>query len=156
MTGDGSGLKLVERAFAAGGFGKSIGQTLGLSGTEAASGQVTLSGSPSEDHYNPLGTVQGDYLATMLDGAMALAVQTVLPAGTPYSTTDLHVTYLRPLTAKSGPVSATGQVVHVSGSLASASARLVGPNEELYAHAVATFAIRRDRAAPSTSNPDNG
>jgi uncharacterized protein (TIGR00369 family) len=88
------------------------------------------------------GSVHGGYMATMLDAAMALALQTVIPAGTRYSTTDLRVTYVRALTKEVGRVRAEGTVLHVGRSLAVAEAKLLDANDRLYAHGTATLRIQ--------------
>lgn len=136
-----SGLELVQRAFAAGGFARGIGRTLGIKGESAEAGKVVLVGSPNEDHYNPLGTVHGGYAATMLDGAIALAVQTSLPAGTPYATLDLKVTYIRAMTATSGPIRAEGRIIHMGRRMAATEATLTDKDGKLCAHATATCMI---------------
>lgn len=142
-TGDAerSGLKLVQQAFAAGGFARGIGRTLGIKGESAERGKVVLVGSPNEDHYNPLGTVHGGYAATMLDGAIALAVQTSLPAGTPYATLDLKVTYIRAMTSASGPIRAEGRIIHMGRRMAATEATLTDKDGKLCAHATATCMI---------------
>lgn len=136
-----SGLDQIRQAFAAGGFARGIGRTLGLAGESAETGLVVLTGCPNEDHYNPLGTVHGGYAATMLDGAIALAVHTALPAGTGYSTLDLKVTYLRPMTAASSPVRAEGRIVHLGRRVAAADGRLTDREGRLCAVASATIMI---------------
>jgi uncharacterized protein (TIGR00369 family) len=136
-----TGLDQIRAAFAAGGFARGIGRTLGLAGESAEAGLVVLIGNPTEDHYNPLGTVHGGYAATMLDGAIALAVHTSLPAGTGYSTLDLKVTYLRPMTAASGPIRAEGRIVHLGRRVAAADGRLTDREGRLCAIASATIVI---------------
>ena len=41
--------------------------------------------------FNPIGSVHGGIAATVLDSRMGCAVQTTLPAGTGYTTSDLQV-----------------------------------------------------------------
>lgn len=147
-----TGLAMIQGVFAAGGFKRGLGSTLGITGREASEGRVVLVGSPNEDHYNPLGSVHGGYAATMLDAAVALALQTLLPTGTAYATTDLNITYLRPLTADSGPVRAEGAIIHSSRSMALGEARVFDREDRLCAHAKATFSIKRSAAGePSAS-----
>lgn len=147
-----TGLAMIQGVFAAGGFKRGLGSTLGITGREASEGRVVLVGSPNEDHYNPLGSVHGGYAATMLDAAVALALQTLLPTGTAYATTDLNITYLRPLTADSGPVRAEGAIIHAGRSMALGEARVFDREDRLCAHAKATFVIRRSAAGePSPS-----
>jgi uncharacterized protein (TIGR00369 family) len=136
-----SGLEALQKAFAAGGFGRGIGRTLGLTGTSVELGRVTLQGHPTPDHYNPAGAVHGGYVATLLDGAIALAVYSTLAADTSYSTLDLKITYLRPLTEHSGPVTAEAGVIHSGRTVAMAEARLLDKDDKLCAHAIGTCII---------------
>jgi uncharacterized protein (TIGR00369 family) len=138
-----SGLESVRRVFAMDGAARGIGRTMSIKGILAEPGTVTLQGSPTEDHYSPLGTVHGGYAATLLDAAIGLAVQTTLPAGTGYATVDLKVTYLRSMTQDSGPVVATGKVIHCGKRMAASEATLFDRDGKLCAHATATCAIFR-------------
>ncbi len=142
-----SAVAQLNRIFAAGGFARGIGRTLGIRGLNAEPGRVQLEGSPNEDHYNPLGAVHGGYIATMLDAAVALAVQTVLPSGTAYATTDLHITYLRALTTASGPVRAEGTIVHQGRRAVLGEARLFDRDGRLCAHATANCAVLAQASA---------
>jgi uncharacterized protein (TIGR00369 family) len=75
--------------------------------------------------YNPIGAVHGGVAATLLDSCMGCAVHTTLDAGVAYTTTDLHVRYVRAMTAATGRVLAIGQVVHPGRRMVTAEARLV-------------------------------
>ncbi len=79
---------------------------------------------PAAWMYNPIGSVHGGIAATILDSCMGCAVQTVLPAGTAYTTSDLQVRYLRGMSATTGRVLAEGTVVHAGRKQAVASGRL--------------------------------
>jgi len=138
-----AGLMLIRSAFARGGFGKGIGRTLGLTGISADPGAVVLAGDPSEDHLNPLGTVHGGYVATLLDGAMALALQTCLDPGTPYATADLNINYLRAVQPNAGAVRAEGRVIDIGRTRALAEARLIGTDGRMHAFASGSFSVRR-------------
>lgn len=141
MTVDKSGLVLVERLFAAGPSLRGIGKTMNFAGHSAELGHVVMHGNPTEDHYNPLGTVHGGYAATLLDGALALAVQTTLDANSGYATLDLKVTYLRALTKDSGPVLVDAKVIHRGTRVVASEASLFDCKNKLCAHATATFMI---------------
>jgi uncharacterized protein (TIGR00369 family) len=136
-----SGLAFLQKVAEAGGLGEGIGQTLGLSIDAVEDGQVSLSGAPGKEHANPMGSVHGGYLATLLDGAMALAVQTRFLMGTRYATTDLNVSYLKAAVPGGGTVRCVGKVIHRGGTLALAEARITSDDGTLHAHATATFAI---------------
>jgi uncharacterized protein (TIGR00369 family) len=98
-------------------------------------------GRPRLHHCNPLGTVHGGWFATLLDSAVGCAVHTTLPAGKAYTTAELKINIVRPLTDKVPLVRAVGTVIHVGGRMATADGRLTGPDGKLYAHASTTCFI---------------
>ena len=85
---------------------------LGIWITEVSEGRVVFAAEPSEYHYNPLGTVHGGVMATLLDSALGCAVQSMLPAGTSYTTLELKVNYLRPITEKTGTIYTEGKIIY--------------------------------------------
>ena len=121
---------------------------LGISITEVSEGRVVFTTEPSEYHYNPLGTVHGGVMATLLDSALGCAVQSTLPAGTSYTTLELKVNYLRPVTTKTGTIYAEGKIIYVGGRIATAEGRLTDAEGKLYAHGTTTCIIMR----PSSLN----
>jgi uncharacterized protein (TIGR00369 family) len=62
----------------------------------------------------------------------------VQPAGRGYTTAELGVNFVRGLSPKVARVRAEGRVIHSGKQLATAEARLVGPDGTLYAHATTT------------------
>ena len=72
---------------------------------------------------------------------MSCAVQTTLKRGFAYTTGELKVNLVRPLTDKIGPVRAEGKVIHPGRQLATAEGRIFGPDGKLYAHGTTTCAI---------------
>jgi uncharacterized protein (TIGR00369 family) len=102
-----------------------IAELLGFEFREVARGRVSLAMTPQEKHYNPIGMVHGGVTATLLDTVMACALHTVLPQGAAYSTLDISVRYLRPVNLQTGPVVATGTLVHNGRRTATAEATLV-------------------------------
>ena len=109
---------------------------------ELEEGRVVFTGTPGERHYNPIGSVHGGYAATLLDSAMGCAVHTTLPAGVGYTTLDLQVRYIRPMTAQTGEVRAEGTVVHAGRRQAVAEGRLVSAVDgKLLAHGTTTCLI---------------
>ena len=116
---------------------------MGIWITEVSEGRVVFAAEPGEYHYNPLGTVHGGVMATLLDSALGCAVQSLLPAGTSYTTLELKVNYLRPVTTKTGMVYAEGKIIHLGGRIATAEARLTDAAGKLYAHGTTTCIILR-------------
>jgi len=68
-------------------------------------------------------------------------VQTMLPAGTGYTTVELHVNMLRPVTMQTGTLRCEGEIIHSGRRMATAQARLVDAGGKLYAHGTATCLI---------------
>ncbi|BCY13715.1 PaaI family thioesterase [Actinoplanes sp. L3-i22] len=104
-------------------------------------GSVTITLTPQEFHYNPIGTVHGGVIATLLDTAAACSVQTTLPAGIGYTSMDLNVKFLRPVTIDTGLITCTGTVLQQGRRTALAEARLTDARGKLIAHATSTCLI---------------
>lgn len=85
--------------------------------------------------------MHGGYAATILDAALALAVQSTLPLDRSYSTIDLKVTYLRPTTADSAPLIAEGRTLHEGRRIVACEGRLTDREGKLCAHATATYMV---------------
>ena len=66
---------------------------------------------PDESLENTIGLLHGATAAALADTAMGCAIATMQPAGQTSVTLDLKLTYLRPLSVRSGTVSAEGKVV---------------------------------------------
>ena len=105
-------------------------------------GRVIFAVTPAEWMYNPIGSVHGGVAATLLDSSLGCAIHTLLGAGQRYTTTDLHVRYLRALSAGSGRVLADSRVVHSGRKLATADGRLYAEaDEKLFATATTSCLI---------------
>ncbi|MEJ8859304.1 PaaI family thioesterase [Variovorax robiniae] len=112
-----------------------IAKTLEFTIIEARPGVAIFQGTPLPQHLNPLGTIHGGWVATMLDSALGCSVHTMMPPGRGYTTAELGVNYVKGLTPKIERVRAEGKVIHCGKQLATAEARLFGPDGTLYAHA---------------------
>jgi uncharacterized protein (TIGR00369 family) len=115
-----------------------IGGTLDFTLVEVSAGRAVFQGQPQFRHYNPLGTVHGGWFATLLDSALGCAVHSTLDAGRGYTTAELKINIVRPLSDKVPLVRAEGQVIHLGRRMATADARLTGPDGKLYAHGSTT------------------
>jgi uncharacterized protein (TIGR00369 family) len=118
-----------------------IAHTLHFMLVAAERGRAVFQGTPRPEHLNPMGTVHGGWFATLLDSALGCAVHTMMPAGRGYTTAELGVNLVRAITPKVPRVRAEGQVVHAGRQLATATARLVGPDGTLYAHGSTTCLV---------------
>jgi uncharacterized protein (TIGR00369 family) len=116
-------------------------QMLGITGFAAAEGGVTVRLVPQEFHYNPLGSVHGGVISALLDTAAACSVHSTLPTGVGYTSLDLSVKFLRPVTLALGEIVATGAVLQRGRRTALAEARLTDAAGKLLAHATSTCMI---------------
>lgn len=136
-----SGLEVFEAIFAGDLPSPPIGETLDFIPVQMAHGVAVFQGKPMLRHYNPLGTVHGGWFCTLLDSALGCAVHTTLPAGKGYTTLEIKVNMVRPLTNAVPLVRAEGQVIHAGKQVATAEGRIVGPDGKIYAHATTTCLI---------------
>lgn len=136
-----SGLEVMQRLLADGLPHLHISETLDFALVEVDAGRAVFQGTPQLKHYNPIGGVHGGWYATLLDSALGCAVQTTLPAGRAYTTAELSVNIVRGATTRTGPLRAIGTVLHSGRQLATAEARLVGPDGKLYAHGTTTCLV---------------
>jgi uncharacterized protein (TIGR00369 family) len=104
--------------------GPPIAELLGFELVEVGHGRATFAVEPGEQHYNPIGVVHGGLAATLLDSAMGCAVQTTLEAGVGFTTLDLNVTFLRPMTVDTGKVLCEAAIVHTGSRVATAEGRV--------------------------------
>ncbi|MFA7263402.1 MAG: PaaI family thioesterase [Caulobacter sp.] len=136
-----TGLEQIQQIFAHGGPPRGLPATLDFDHVELIDGRVVLGGTPDERHYNPIGTVHGGYIASLLDSAVGCAVHASLPAGQGYTTLELKVAYHRAVTKKTGPLRAEGRVTHLGRRAAFAEATLVDLEGRAYASATTTCLV---------------
>jgi len=120
-----------------------IMRLLNIGFSEIDHGRVVFILEPAEYHYNPIGSVHGGVISTIIDSAMACAIQSTLPAGAGYTTLELKVNFVRPVTLESGPLRCEGRVIHVGGRVGTAEGDLRDEQGKLYAHATTTCMIFR-------------
>jgi uncharacterized protein (TIGR00369 family) len=113
-----------------------VGITAGL----VEDGQVTFHCTPGESTYNPIGTIHGGLLCTLLDSVTACAVHSTLPAGTAYSTLEIKVSYLRSASAGVELI-AVGRVTRRGRRVSFADGEIRDPQGRLVATATATCLI---------------
>jgi uncharacterized protein (TIGR00369 family) len=85
--------------------------------------------------------VHGGLAATLLDSALGCAVQTVLPPGSTYTTLELKVNFVRPITIETGRLTCRAEVIHAGRRVGTAEDRLEDASGRLYAHGTTTCMI---------------
>lgn len=119
-----------------------IAALMGFAPVEVEEGRVVFAVEPAEYHYNPIGLVHGGLAATLLDSAMGCAVQTLLPAGVGYTTLEVKVNYVRPMTRDTGRVLAEATVLHRGSRVATAEGRVFAEDTgKLLAHGTTTCMV---------------
>lgn len=142
-----SGLEQL-RAVAAGEVpGPPISSHIGLEIVAAAEGDVVMTAVPDESHYNPIGSVHGGFFATVLDSACGCAVHTTLPPGVGYTSLEIKVSFLRPITADTGPVTGHGWVTRRGKGVAFAEADIRDQDGRVLATASSTCLVIRPEPA---------
>lgn len=136
-----TGLQMMEAMLRAEIPYAAIAKTLDFTLLSVSPGVAVFQGTPLPQHLNPLGTIHGGWVATLLDSALGCSVHTMMPAGRAYTTAELSVNYVKGLTPKVQRVRAEGKVIHCGRQLATAEARLFGPDGTLYAHATTTCLV---------------
>jgi uncharacterized protein (TIGR00369 family) len=138
-----SGLEFLRRVVAGELPRPPIAALMNFSVAEVSEGRAVFTAEPAEYHYNPIGVVHGGLAATLLDSAMGCAVHSTLPAGAGYTTLEVKVNFVSPLTAETGRVRCEARVIHVGGRTATAEGRVVDEAGKLYAHGTTTCIIFR-------------
>jgi uncharacterized protein (TIGR00369 family) len=121
-----------------------LADLLGFEIVKVGKGEVTFTMTPAEKHYNPIGSVHGGVVATLLDTVMGCALHTLLPRGAWYTTLDINVRYHRGITLATGPVTAVGGVMHNGRRTATAAGRIIeSTSGRLLATATSTLLVVR-------------
>lgn len=118
-----------------------ISSHVGLEFVSVAEGDVVMTAQPDESHYNPIGSVHGGFFATVLDSVCGCAVHSTLPAGVGYTSLEIKVSFLRPITAETGTVTAHGWVTRSGKSASFAEADIRDSEGRVLATASSTCLI---------------
>lgn len=105
-----SGLDFMRKVAAGELPGAPLASHFGMEVIDVDPGSVTFRCTPDESHYNPVGTVHGGLVCTLLDSALGCATHTTLPAGMGYTSIEIKVNYLRPVSAGNGALICRGRV----------------------------------------------
>ena len=108
---------------------------------EPGSGRIRVQFEATRDFTNPMGNVQGGFLAAMLDDTLGPALATTFEEQEFAPTLELKVNFIRP--AKPGTLIGTGRVVHRGGSVAFLEGELHDSAGDLIATATATARLIR-------------
>jgi uncharacterized protein (TIGR00369 family) len=115
--------------------------TMDIHLSEIGDGRVVFIGRPAARYLNPVGTIQGGWAATILDGAMAHCVHTTLKTGEAYTTLEMKISFIRPVLPSIGLVRCEATVIHRGARTATSEGRLFEEGGKLLAHGSETCMI---------------
>jgi uncharacterized protein (TIGR00369 family) len=104
-------------------------------------GRIVMELEPREDLENTIGLLHGATAAALLDTAMGCAISTRLAAGQGSVTLELKLAFLRPLSVRSGLISAEGKVIKLGRQTSYSEGFVRDGRGALAVHATATFAM---------------
>lgn len=117
-----------------------IAVTLDFRLVHVEEGLVRFESTPSRAVYNPIGTVHGGYIATLLDSACGCVVHSTLKPGQAYTSLELKTVFHRALT-EGTPIVTEGRIVQSGRRAAFAEADIRGLDGKLYATATSTCLV---------------
>ncbi len=88
-------------------------------------GVAVFSGDAKYDHYNPIGSVHGGWIATLLDSCMGCAMHTTLKPGQGYTSLEIKENFVRPVLENTGRVTAEGRVIYATSRTGTAGGKPV-------------------------------
>lgn len=104
-------------------------------------GRIVMELEPREDLENTIGLLHGATAAALIDTAMGCAVSTRLEAAQGSVTLDLKMTFLRPLSVRSGRISAEGKIIKLGRQTSYTEGFVRDGKGALAVHATATFSM---------------
>ena len=104
-------------------------------------GRIVMELEPREDLENTIGLLHGATAAALLDTAMGCAISTRLEPGQSSVTLDLKMTFLRPLSVRSGLISAEGKIIKLGRQTSYTEGFVRDGKGALSVHATATFSM---------------
>jgi uncharacterized protein (TIGR00369 family) len=118
-----------------------------------ADGSATFEMPSTSELYNPNNVVHGGAITSIADSAMGFAVFSTLAPGENFTTAELHVNFLKAVTAESGMLRSIGRVVQRGQQVAVAEADVLDQQNQLIARASSTNIILQRRAAVAPPSP---
>jgi uncharacterized protein (TIGR00369 family) len=145
-----SGLEYMRRISNGEIPGAPMVRLLGMRLSEVGEGRVVVSGELKPEFEHGLQIAHGGYAATMLDTALGCAINTVMPVGKVFTTLEMKLNYIRPITQRSGKLTCVATVVHAGSKTATAEGRILDADGKLCAHGTATCILFRDLTGETT------
>lgn len=117
--------------------------TMGFALSRISPDMVVFEGMPDAGYVNPNGSIQGGWVAALMDACMSAAVATGLRGSQMCTTIEIKVNYVRAISVKSGMLRAQGEIVHRGGRVVLAKGSLVNGDDKIFAYATTTCLVMR-------------
>lgn len=118
-----------------------LADTLDIRLVEIEAGRVVVESKPGLHVYNPVGSVHGGFIASMLDYACGYSVMSRQGPGQSFTTLELKVSYHKAIKHSTGPVRAEGRVISIGRRVAFTEAKLTDAAGKLYASATSSLLL---------------
>src|SRR5271169_3819307 len=131
-----------------------IAQTLGFWLVEVGDGYAVFEGETGPHLLNPLGTVHGGWVLTLIDSATGCAAHSMLPAGFGIATIETKANFTRPIYKDTGRVRTEARVVVRGRQIVTAEARVLDSDGRVLAHGTSTVMVvanKSDGGSPAKS-----
>jgi uncharacterized protein (TIGR00369 family) len=123
----------------------SIEALLGILISDISDGRATGSLQPRPEHANPMGTLQGGALCSLVDATMGMAFASTLEADESFTTLDLQIHFFRPVWA--ARLRADAKVVQRSKNFGYLECQVIDDQGKQIARAASKCFILRGDAA---------
>jgi uncharacterized protein (TIGR00369 family) len=129
-----SGLEQMRLFVERGGPRPPISHLTGLIPVEFGEGHSVFEMPVSPWLASATGVLQGGMLLVLADAPLGSSIHTKLPPATTYTTSEISMYFLRPITSFGGKVRATGKAIHVGRSLALSEVSIADDEGRVIAH----------------------
>lgn len=116
-----------------------ISQTMSFWITEVGDGFAAFEGQSGGHLLNPMGSVHGGWVLTLIDSAGGCAGHSLLPVGVGYTTIETKANFARPITKDSARVRVEARVVAQGRQIISAEAKVLSSDGKVLAHGTSTI-----------------
>ena len=129
----------------------SIAETLSFRLVEIGDGHAVFEGETGPHLLNPLGSVHGGWVLTLIDSATGCAAHSMLPAGFGITTIETKANFTRPISKDTGRVRTEGRVVVRGRQIITAEARVIDARGRVLAHGTSTVMVLANKADDGSS-----
>ena len=136
-----SGLQVLEGIIGGALPQPHICKTLTFWLAEASEGFAVFEGDTGPHMLNPLGVIHGGWALTLIDSAAGCAAQSLLAAGTAYTTVETKANFLRPIRSDTGRVRAEAHAIGRGRKIITCEAKVFDSSRRILAHGTSTLLV---------------